>query len=482
VLRKDYISIAFPVAAIDRSSSTTYNRRGQELVRYPGAWIIEGDMMYDVAVVKYEKPLESLRKAVDLAGGLGDVSRGSKVVIKPNLVAWLEGVEFLKYGVIATARLIEDMVTLLKEQGAKDIAIAEGIIDVEKENESIFRLAVKGMGLDMLEEKYGVKLIDVQKGSFTKVTVGDVTLSVNTDILDADYVVNMPVLKTHGQAMVSLGIKNLKGVLNISSRKKCHNRNYSIDLDYHISKLPQMIRTSLTVIDGIYTLEKGPLWGEAHRADIIIASKDLFSADKVGATILGIAPQNVPHLVMVAKSNGRPIDLNDINIRGETDIRTVTKSHEFAWPQNESGDMPLVFELMGIRGIRFPLPDNTLCTYCGYYGVFINMGILAAKNRDKPFDDIEILTGKIQEPTPGHKHTLLFGQCQVKKNGKNPLINHCVEIKGCPPSKQGFFKAFEELEIELPDDRMEWWKKVPEFFTRQYAGRQEFDPALYRIQ
>jgi hypothetical protein len=57
-----------------------------------------------------------------------------------------------------------------------------------------------------------------------------------------------------------------------------------------------------------------------------------------------------------------------------------------------------------------------------------------------------------------------------------------VEIKGCPPSKQGFFKAFEELEIELPADRMEWWKKVPEFFVGQYAGRQEFDQAFYRIQ
>lgn len=438
--------------------------------------------MYDVAVVKYEKPLESLKKAVDLAGGLGDISRGSKVVIKPNLVMWLEGVEFPKYGVLTTARLIEDMVILLKEHGAKDIAIVEGLVGTEKESESMLLLAAKGMGLDILAERYGVKLIDVHKGSFTKVTAGDVPLSVNTDILDADYVVNMPVLKTHGQTMVSLGIKNLKGVLNISSRKKCHNRNHNIDLDYHISKFPQMIPTSLTVIDGIYTLEKGPMWGEAHRADIVIACKDVFSADKVGATILGIAPQNVPHLVMVAKSNGRPIDLNDINIRGEIDIRTVTKSHEFAWPQNESGDMPLVFELMGIRGIRLPVSDKTSCTYCGYYSLFITMGILAAKNRDKPFDDIEILTGKIQEPTPGHKHTLLFGQCQVKKNGKNPLINHCVEIKGCPPSKQGFFEAFEELGIELPDNPMEWWEKVPEFFTGQYAGRQEFDPSFYRIQ
>jgi len=443
---------------------------------------MEVGTVYDVAVVKYEKPFESLRKAVDLAGGLGDVSGGSKVVIKPNLVLWLEGVDFLKYGVLTTARLIEDIIILLKEHGAEDIAIVEGILELEKESESLLQLAAKGMGLDILAERYGVKIIDVHKGSFAKVTAGDVTLSVNTDILDADYVINMPVLKTHSQAMVSLGIKNLKGLLNMASRKKCHNPNHSINLDYHIAKLPQMIPTSLNIIDGIYTLEKGPFWGEAHRADIVIASKDLLSADKVGATILGIAPQNVPHLVMVAESNGRPIDLSDINIRGEIDIRTATKPHEFAWPQNESGDMPLVFELMGIRGIRWPEGDKTGCTYCGYYGTFISMGILSAKNRDKPFDDIEILTGKIQEPTPGHKHTLLFGQCQVKKNGKNPLINHCVEIRGCPPSKQGFFEAFEELGIELPDNPEEWWEKVPEFFTRQYIGRPEFDQAFYRIQ
>ena len=66
--------------------------------------------MYDVAVVTYEKPFESLKKAVDLAGGLGDVSAGSKVVIKPNICVWYEGADFPKYGVLTTARLIEDMV------------------------------------------------------------------------------------------------------------------------------------------------------------------------------------------------------------------------------------------------------------------------------------------------------------------------------------------------------------------------------------
>ena len=42
--------------------------------------------MYDVAVVKYEKPFESLKKAVNLAGGIDGISIQSKVVIKPNIL------------------------------------------------------------------------------------------------------------------------------------------------------------------------------------------------------------------------------------------------------------------------------------------------------------------------------------------------------------------------------------------------------------
>jgi len=435
--------------------------------------------MYDVAVVKYEKPLESLKKAVDLAGGLGDVSGASKVCIKPNIAFWYEGVNFPKYGVLTTARLIEDMVILLKEHGAKDIAIVEGVVEFEKESESLLKLAAKGMGLDILTQRYGVELIDVHKGSFKKVTAGDVSLSINTDILEADYIVNMPVLKTHNQTMVSLGIKNLKGLLNIASRKRCHNADQSIDLDYCISKLPEIVQPSLTIFDGIYTLEKGPgYYGEAHRSNILIASKDLVSADKVGSTVLGIDPQTVPHIALLARSKNRPADLSDINITGEVDVETATTPHMWALPSYE-----LMFELMGIRGVTMPVPDGdkTSCTYCGYLVPCIPIGIIQAKNTDKHFDDIEILHGKIVEPTPGHKHTLLFGQCQVKKNGKNSLINHGVAVKGCPPSKKGFIEAFDELGIELPDNPMEWIEKAPEFFMAQYVGKPEFDEAFFKI-
>lgn len=440
-------------------------------------------MMYDVAVVRYEKPFESLKKAVDLAGGLGGISRDSKVFIKPNFCLWHEGASFPKYGVLTTAQMIEDIVVLLKEHEVRDITILEGIVEVERKSESTLQLVAKGMGLDVLVERYGVKIIDVLRGSFTKVTAGDVTLSVNSDVLAADYVINMPVLKTHTQAMVSLGIKNLKGLLDIASRKRCHNADQSIDLNYHLARLPSMLSPSLTILDGIYTLERGPLYtGRAHRSNIIIVSKDLISADKVGATILGFAPHTIPYILMAAKNNGRPTDLSDVNIRGGIDIKTALKPHKWEFEQNESGDLPLFFERAGIKGLTYPQADNTMCTYCSASIYYVIWGILMAKNRDKPLDDIEILHGKTHEPSKGHKHTLLVGQCQVKKHGESQLINHCVKIKGCPPSKKDLLEAYSELGIELPDNFMAWMVRSPETFMSRYEDQPEFDDAFYKIR
>ncbi|HEY48587.1 MAG TPA: DUF362 domain-containing protein [Dehalococcoidia bacterium] len=439
--------------------------------------------MHDVAIVKYEKPLESLRRAVDLVGGLGDVSRSSKVFIKPNLCLWHEGVNFPKYGILTTARLVEDIVVLLKEYGVEDITIAEGMIEIEKRPESTLQLLAKGMGLDLLAQRYGVKIIDVMRSSFAKVTAGDVTLSVNRDILDADYVINIPVLKSHSQTMVSLGIKNLKGLLNIASRKKCHNTDRAMDLNYHLARLPDILSPSLTIIDGIYTLERGPLYtGTAYRSDIIVASKDVISADKVGATLLGIAPQTVPHIARAADKNGRPVDLGDVNVRGEVDIKTALPPHQWEFEQNESGDLPLFFARAGIKGITQPQADNTMCTYCADFFLYVIMGVLMANNKDRPFDDIEVLHGKILEPTAGHKHTLLVGQCQVKKNSKHRLINHCVKIKGCPPSKKALQEAYRELGIELPDDFIEQMGRFSMTFMRKYAGKPEFNDAFYVVR
>ncbi|MCX5863288.1 MAG: DUF362 domain-containing protein, partial [Deltaproteobacteria bacterium] len=91
-------------------------------------------MMYDVAVVKYSQPYESLKQAVELCGGIGDITSGSKVCIKPNIVSWYGDVNFPKYGVLTTCRLIEDMVKLLMEHGVTDISIIEGMVGSEQKH------------------------------------------------------------------------------------------------------------------------------------------------------------------------------------------------------------------------------------------------------------------------------------------------------------------------------------------------------------
>ncbi len=439
--------------------------------------------MHKVAVVRYAKPYESLKEAIDLSDGFEGLKRDSRVFIKPNFVVWHDKVDFPKYGVLTTARLIEDCVILLLEYGIKDITIGEGVVELEKGAESLVQLASKGMGLDSLKRRYGVKIIDVMRRPFVKHTVDDVTFSLSKDALESDFVIDMPVLKTHAQAKVSLGIKNLKGLIDTNSRKKSHNADRVRDLDYHLSKLLEMVSPSLSIVDGIYTLEKGPFYnGKAHRSNIIIVSKDLLSADLVGSTILGIDPADVAYIRQAALKNERKCDLSEVEILGETDVKNLLPPHKWQFPQAESGRLPAALEKAGLKGVTIPEQDNTVCTYCSIFINYVIWGLLLATNKDKGFDDVEILDGKVQEPSGTHRHTILVGQCQVNKNGKNPLIKHCVKIKGCPPRKDDFLRAYSEVGIDLPDNFLDWVDKSPEtLFMLKYLNNPEFDPSFYRI-
>ena len=71
-----------------------------------------------VSIVRYDRPLEPVRRAVELCGGLERIPARAKVFIKPNIVFWTAKVAFPKWGVITTSRLVHDMVRLLKERGA----------------------------------------------------------------------------------------------------------------------------------------------------------------------------------------------------------------------------------------------------------------------------------------------------------------------------------------------------------------------------
>ena len=431
-----------------------------------------------VSIVKYEKPLESVRKVVELSKLFDELPKEAKIFIKPNIVYWSSG-PHPKWGVITTSRVMEDVVTILKEQGIDDITIGEGFGSNEAAED-----AFKKLGYNDLKERFGVKLINTNDRPHEKIDMGcEFLVNFASDPLKADYIINLPVLKTHSQAVVSLGMKNLKGFINIASRKKFHSADPIKTLHFNVAQLPNNIPPCLTLIDGIYTLERGPsMDGKAHRTNVLIASKDIFSADIVGAKVLDIEPSEVPHLVQAAKDRDRSTSLLDLEIVGEK-IEDVISHHDWDFIYNEAGDLPLPFYRRQFKGIKYRQYDSTMCTYCSMINGLLLVLLKNAWNGET-FGGIEFLTGKIMEPSAGMNKTILVGQCQYKKNKDHPNIQELVPIRGCPPSMEDIKNAFETCGIKVnplmfQEGNMDAGGVI---FLQKYKGKSEFEESFYQIK
>ena len=434
-----------------------------------------------VAIVRYEKPFDSVRKAVHLSRGLDHLPRGGKVLIKPNIVFWHRAVNFPKYGVITTSRVVEDMVVLLKEWGIRDIFIAEGTVLMDPKDMATQNHAYETLGYEVLRKRYGIKYINIWERPFEKVDLGDgVKLKFSTDILTADFVVNLPVLKTHSMTKVSLGIKNLKGMIDIPSRKKCHNTDPVKDLHFWVSRLADRMPPMFTLLDGIYTAERGPnIDGNMHRSNLLVASKDVLSADMVGAMVLGYEPGEVDHFVHAAGIRGRPLDLSDVEVKGEP-IENVASRHEYKFDYNEDNSLPLPMEMMGIKGLSYYKYDLSLCTYCSALTGTILVAIAKAW-KGESWEDVEILSGKSMKPRPGNKKTILFGKCMYKANKDNPHIREMIAIKGCPPNPGSIFRALDRAGIKVDQAVFDNMDKMPGKLSKRYVNRPEFDESFYEV-
>ncbi len=433
-----------------------------------------------VSIVRYEKPLESVRKAVDLCNGLSHLPSKARVFIKPNIVWWTTEAVFPKWGVITTSRVMEDMVVILKEHGIDDIVIGEGMV-IEPKDKDTPAHAFESLGYNVLKKRYGIKCYNIHERPFKKVDIGSgYELKFNTDIYESDFLVNIPVLKTHAQAVVSLGIKNIKGLIDIESRKKCHSTDPKMNLHQYISKFLKQVPPSFTIIDGLFTNEFGPSFnGNLRRSNILIASDDVLSADMVGARILGHEPSQVPHLVHVAQDYNRAIDLSDVEIAGE-EIQNVINFHGFAHPYDKDKKMFKALSDRGVEGLTLTDVDLSLCTYCaGLYSRLIVS--LFVSWQGKSWGDVELITGKVQQPAPGKKKTILFGKCIYEAHKNNPDIQEMIPVKGCPASLESIRNAFTQAGIEL-SPILENLPAMLGFFMSRYRDKPEFNDSFYTIQ
>jgi len=372
-----------------------------------------------VSIVKYDGTINPLKNAIEQCNGFLELKQNDKVLLKPNIVWSGRGTNKIpKYGLITTSKIVEDIIQLLHQHGCRNISIGEGTI-ADKEFGSDTFNGYKRYGIAKLTKKYGVKLIDFNKEPYKQVELNGARIEISNAALEADFLINLPVLKTHCQAKVSLGLKNLKGCLSMGSRRKFHEK----DLERMIALLNTQVKPKLTVIDGIYGLERGPTsLGIAHRMNVIIAGRDSLSCDIVGSTVLGIDPSSVGHLKEFALLTNRSLDINGIDLRGEN-IGNVTRKVE--WETNFED----IFRRANISGISFQFPGKHYCTGCVCHTDAL-MAAFCKDNMGGKFDNIEICIGGEATPRKDSKKVFLMGNCSTMANKE---LEDAIRVKGCPP-------------------------------------------------
>ncbi len=373
-----------------------------------------------VAVVEYEREAGSLHAAVSACDGFRGLKTTDHVLIKPN-IPWASPFSWKAppYGFATTARVVEETVRALKDHGCHRLAIGEGSI-VNRALGADTSTAFRWTGMDRVARRYGVELVDLNEGLFDRIDLDDTAVSVASRVMESDFLVDLPVLKTHHQATVSLGLKNLKGCLSQESRRVFHRGG----LDRLIGLLGARLKPGLTIIDGIYGLERGPEFlGRARRLDRLIASRDVLAADVAGCGIMGVPPEGVGHLREYAALTGGSLKLEDIDVRGREAMEGIR-------PFKRGPAFDGLFQRTGVSGLTVRPPGVETCSGCTL-AMWSALVAFCSDHRNAKLDGVELCCGPSARPTAEARAVLLLGDCAMRAS---PAGENRVAVAGCPPS------------------------------------------------
>jgi len=237
----------------------------------------------------------ALREALDRILDGADLPRqaSARILLKPNLNNDLNGLT----GNSTDLRLLRALIEALQERGYRNLTIGDG------PNFGIRRLGIdvfRRLAVDRLAALYGVRYVDFNfdEGRAVELLGGRMTRIAATS-LDADYIINVPKVKTHAEAGLSLACKNLIGCNVGVSKKRVHD-----DLPRAIVRLNQILRPQLHIVDGLVAMEgNGPGDGLPRELGLLFSGCDPFLLDATIAQLVGIAPATLPHLA-VARQQG----------------------------------------------------------------------------------------------------------------------------------------------------------------------------------
>jgi uncharacterized protein (DUF362 family)/Pyruvate/2-oxoacid:ferredoxin oxidoreductase delta subunit len=251
-------------------------------------------MKSTVSIVKCQnydedEVLRGLRKVIGLLGGIEQfVQNGNRVLLKPNL---LYG-KAPEKAVTTHPSIVKGMIKIVREAGGVPfIGDSPGVGGLRRTAE---KAGIKGVADEM-----NCPLVEFDRPVLSAKGVGTQfkQLEIDQAVLDVDAIINLPKWKTHGQTLLTLGVKNLFGCIPGPRKALWHLRagdNHKLFAQVLVD-LYQAVKPPLTVLDGIVGMEgNGPNSGRPIPLGLILSSNDALSIDQVVCDLLGISRRALP--------------------------------------------------------------------------------------------------------------------------------------------------------------------------------------------
>ncbi len=262
---------------------------------------------YDLVAVRGAEPAPMFDAAMDALGGMAAfVPRGSRVLVKPN-IGWDVPPE--RAGNTHPA-LVGRVIELCLAAGAKEVSVFDHTCDN-------WRRCYTNSGIEAAVKNAGGKMVSGDsKGYYKTVSIPQgqrlTEAQVHTALLDADVFINAPVLKHHSSSMVTIGMKNLMGV--VWDRWYWH-RN---ELHQCIADFASFRKPDLTVVDAYNVMKRngprGVSVGDVVSMKAQVVSTDLVAADAAGAKLFGANPEDIRHIRIASEMNLGQMNLKKLSI------------------------------------------------------------------------------------------------------------------------------------------------------------------------
>ncbi|MGE5141130.1 MAG: DUF362 domain-containing protein, partial [Rudaea sp.] len=258
-----------------------------------------------LAVARGLDPAASTRAAIAALGGMGRFVRsGQDVIVKPNICVDYHPPE---YAVTTNPVVVGTLVSLCLAAGAARVRV----MDTPLGGTAVSAYAVSGIAAAVRAAGGEMQVMRPDRFISTAIPAGrDLSeWPVYQDAFETDVLINVPIAKQHSLARLSLGCKNLLGLVGTANR-------IHLNLGQRVADLTSVIRPTLTVVDAVRILvAHGPTGGslnDVKQTNTVIASHDPVTADAFAASLFGLDGAEVEYIKLAGEMGLGTLDWKSV--------------------------------------------------------------------------------------------------------------------------------------------------------------------------